>query len=85
MHNYVKSLATEIKDRLKEKGYTVTEIALFDVMAKLLEKEYDRVDWRSTKSVNTFVELILNVNEDLHDNKEVVAPSRNLPKVKKKC
>ena len=38
IHNFVKSIAKDIQAELKKKGYGITEIALYDIMAKELNE-----------------------------------------------
>ena len=70
-HNYVKNLAVKVQEKLHNKGFTISEIALYDVMAKLLQDRFDKVMWTDEKSVDRFVEEIMNHLEDLKKSKDV--------------
>lgn len=83
VHNYVKSIAKDIQAELKKKGYGITEIALYDIMAKELQEKFLSVDWNNSQSEKAFVEFIINSLEELRGSKDVKVRYRKIPKAKK--
>lgn len=71
LHNYVKNFAEDVQDKLYSKGYKLSEISIYDLMAKKLEERFEKVEWSNKKSVEKFVEEAMNAFEELKNSNDV--------------
>lgn len=79
VHKYVKKLAVKIQAKLLKAGYPISEIAIYDIMAKRLEDEFEIVNWNNMPQVAKFVEgLIVDIEEVRKNN--VTVKMRSIPR-----
>lgn len=82
VHNFTKDYIDEIISNLKKAGFSFeSEKALYSVAVLRLKSESDNVNWNNKKSVNEFLEGLLNDLYYLEETKIVKTKMRGFPKI----